>query len=59
MQKLNKAQKTRVEFLINSNSVSGWDKTLLIGIKGNDYKNISSADNILLVEIFLRYWCLK
>ena len=59
MQKLNKAQKTRTEFLLNSNLVKDWDKTLLNGIKGNNFKNISPADNILLVEIFKRYEDLK
>ena len=59
MKKLNKAQKTRVEFLLNSNLVKDWDKQLLSSIKGNNFKNVSPADNTLLVEIFKRYEVLK
>ncbi len=55
MQKLNIAQKRRIEFLINSNLVKDWDKTLLKGIKGNNFKNVSPTDNTLLVEIFKEY----
>ena len=59
MQKLNKTQKRFVEELLNNNKVSDWDKTLLKGIKGNNFKNVSPADNTLLIEIFKRYGDLK
>ena len=54
MQKLNKKQIRFIEELLNNHKVSKWDKTLLNGIKRN-YKNITPADNTLLVEIFKRY----
>jgi hypothetical protein len=55
MQKLNKIQKKRVDFLINCNFVKSWDKQILKGIKGNNFKNVSISDNFLLIEIFKRY----
>ena len=55
MQKLNKQQKERTEFLLNSSMVSNFHKTLLKGIKGNNYKNVSKADNEVLIDIFKKY----
>ena len=55
MQKLNKVQKERVNFLLESPYVSNYHKTLLKGIKGNNFKNVSKADNDILVDLFRRY----
>lgn len=59
MQKLNITQKRFIENLLNNNKVKDWDKTLLNGIKGNNFKNVSPADNTLLINIFKRYEDLK
>jgi len=56
MQKINKKQKERINFLINNNLVSDWDKTLL---KNINFKNVSIAENHLFIEIFKRYELLK
>ena len=55
MQKLNKVQKERVNFLLESPYVSKYHKTLLKGIKGNNFKNVSKADKDILVDLFRRY----
>ena len=59
MQKLNKTQKERLEFLFNSPFVNDHSKNLLRGIKGNNFKNVSIADNTALVMIFNEYRNLK
>jgi len=55
MKKLNKIQKERINFLLNSNSVDNFHKTLLKGIKGTDFKNVSIADNSVLIDLFNKY----
>ncbi len=55
MQKLNKLQKERLNFLLNSNDVGIFHKTLLKGIKGNNFKNVSIADNEVLINLFNKY----
>ena len=55
MQKLNITQKKAVNNLLLNGSVEDFDKSLLKGIKGNNFKNVSPADNTLLVNIFDKY----
>jgi primosomal protein N' len=55
MQKLNKKQKDAVEKLLSSDRVDQYHKTLLKGIKGNNFKNVSIADNQVLVDLINRY----
>ena len=55
MQKLNKEQKERLNVLLNEPCVSEFHKTLLKGIKGNNFKNVSVADNEVLIDLFKRY----
>ena len=55
MQKLNKIQKDRTDFLINNSCASNFHKTLLKGIKGNNFKNIGITDNEVSIDIFNKY----
>jgi hypothetical protein len=55
MQRLNKKQKEKLNELLNSSVVSDYHKTLLKGIKGNNFNNVSIADNEILIDLFRRY----
>jgi len=55
MQKLNKIQKDTLNKLLLNNRVDDYHKTLLKGIKGNNFKNVSVADNYTLIDLFRRY----
>lgn len=54
-QKLNKLQKDRLNFLLNNSVVSDYHKTLFKGIKGDNFKNVSKADNEVLIDLFKKY----
>ena len=59
METINKEQKTFLEYLLNNKFVDNYHKTLLKGIKGDNFKNISIADKEVLIDLFRRYKHLK
>ncbi len=59
MNKLNKIQKDRLNFLLGRLEVSNYHRILFLGIKGNNFKNVSIADNTLLVDLFNKYKWVK
>ena len=54
-QRLNIVQKRAVVKLLNHNQVERHHKNILRGIKGNNFKNVSKADNDILVMLFEQY----
>ena len=53
--KLNIVQKRAIVKLLNHNRVEQHHKNILRGIKGNNFKNVSQADNDIVVMLFQQY----
>lgn len=55
MEKLNNTEKKALNFLLVNDLVGQFHKTLLKGIKGNNFKNVSIADRHCLEDLIRRY----
>jgi len=59
MEKLHITQKRQLESLLLNDKVDNYHKTLLKGIKGNNFKNVSVADKEVLRDLLRRYGVLR